>query len=71
MQNAKAVGTPLRSHFKLSDGQSPKTDAEKEYMTRVPCTSDIGSLMYAVACTRLDIGQAVGVVSTFANNLGK
>ncbi|TNV97786.1 hypothetical protein C5H24_12695, partial [Xylella fastidiosa] len=39
MQSAKAVGTPLGSHFKLSQGQSPKTDAEREYMAKVPYTS--------------------------------
>ena len=45
MQNAKAVGMPLGSHFKLSQGQSPSTDAEKEYMAKVPYASAIGSLM--------------------------
>ena len=36
MQKAKAVSTPLGSHFKLFEGQSPKTDVEKEYMASGP-----------------------------------
>jgi hypothetical protein len=71
MQSAKAVGTPLGSHFKLSQGQSPKTDAEREYMAKVPYTSAVGSLMYAMVNTRPDIAHAVGVVSRFASNPGK
>ena len=68
MQSVKAVGTPLGSHFKLSQGQSPKTDAEIEYMAKVPYTSAVGSLMYAMVNTRPDIAHAVGVVSRFASN---
>jgi hypothetical protein len=71
MQNAKAVGAPLGSQFRLSDVQSPKTDAEKEHMAKVPYASAIGSLMYAMVCTRPDIAHAVGVVSRFASNPGK
>ncbi len=50
--------------------QSPKSDAEKEYMAKVPYASAIGSLMYAMVCTRPDIAHAVGVVSRFASNPG-
>ncbi|KAL6310751.1 hypothetical protein AAG906_015088 [Vitis piasezkii] len=34
-------------------------------MSKVPYASAIGSLMYAMVCTRLDIAHAVGVVSRF------
>ena len=40
-------------------------------MSRVPYSSTIGSLMYAMVCTRPDIAHAVGVVSRYMNNLGK
>ena len=40
-------------------------------MTKVSYASMVGSLMYAMVCTRPDIAQAVGVVSRFMNNLGK
>jgi hypothetical protein len=49
----------------------PKTQEEIEYMSRVPYSSTIGSLMYAMVCTRPDIAHAVGVVRRYMNNLGK
>ncbi|KAK2366240.1 putative mitochondrial protein [Trifolium repens] len=71
MDNAKPVSTPLASHFRLSKDQSPKTEEEKESMANIPYASAIGSLMYAMVCTRPDIGHAVGVVSRFMSNPGK
>jgi len=63
MDNAKLVSTPLGNHFKLSKDQSPKTELECGYMYKIPYASVIGSLMYAMVCTRPDIAHAVGVVS--------
>ena len=40
-------------------------------MATVPYASAIGSLMYAMVCTRPDITHAVGVVSRFLSNPGK
>ena len=71
MNNAKSVTLPLAKHFKLTKHLCPKTDKEKEYMTKVPYALAVGSLMYAMGCTRPDIAQAVGVVSRFMNNPGK
>ncbi|CAJ2639359.1 unnamed protein product [Trifolium pratense] len=71
MGSAKPVSTPLASHFRLSKNQSPQTEEEKESMANIPYASAIGSLMYAMICTRPDIGHAVGVVSRFMSNPGK
>lgn len=71
MQNAKPVSTPLGAHFRLSKEQSPKTEEERTYMEKVPYASAIGSLMYAMVCTRPDIAQAVGAVSRYMNKPGK
>ena len=65
MNEAKLVSTPLGSHFKLSKEQSPKIGEERDHMSKVPYASTIGSLMYAMVCTRPDITHAVGVVSRF------
>ena len=40
-------------------------------MALVPYASAVGSLMYAMVCTRLDIAHAVGEVSRYMMNLGK
>ena len=39
-------------------------------MRQVPYTSIVGSLMYAMLCTRLDIYYSVGMVSRYQSNLG-
>ena len=46
MHDAKYVSTPIAPHFKLSALQCPSTDEDIEYMSRVPYSSDVGSLMY-------------------------
>ncbi|KAL5578011.1 hypothetical protein UlMin_019710 [Ulmus minor] len=71
MNKAKAVSTPLAIHFKLTSQQCPTSEKEKEEMSKVPYSSAVGSLMYAMVCTRPDIAYAVGVVSRFLSNSGK
>ena len=39
-------------------------------MRRVPYASAVGSLMYAMLCTRPDICYAVGIVSRYQSNPG-
>ena len=65
MDNAKSVSTPLTGHFRLSAVMSPSSEEEKMHMARVPYANAVGSLMYAMVCTRPDIAQAVSVVSRY------
>lgn len=71
MHDAKPVGTPLAAHFRLSSALCPQTDEDVEYMSRVPYSSAVGSLMYAMVCSRPDLAQAMSVVSRFMANPGK
>jgi hypothetical protein len=71
MSKAKPVSSTLAGHLKLSSKQSPTSEKEKEEMKKVPYASAVGSLMYAMVCTRPDIAHAVGVVSRFLSNPGK
>ena len=71
MSKAKAVCSPLAGHFKLSSKQCPTSEKDKQEMTSIPYSSAVGSLMYAMVCTRPDIAHAVGVVSRFLSNPGK
>ncbi|CAM8899657.1 unnamed protein product [Rhodiola kirilowii] len=71
MDDARPVSTPLASHFQLSKDQSPITEDEMKHMDKIPYASAIGSLMYAIVCTRPDIAHAVGVVSRFMSNPGR
>ncbi|KAG8503337.1 hypothetical protein CXB51_001297 [Gossypium anomalum] len=71
MQSAKPVSTPLAAHFILSSALSPQSDDEIEYMSHVPYSSAVGSLMYAIICSRPDLSYAVNAVSKYMANLGK
>ena len=59
MTKAKIISTPLPSYLKLSAKDSPKSDFEKEEMAKVPYSSVVGSLMWAMIATRPDIAFAV------------
>uniref|UniRef100_A0A3Q7JAX8 Reverse transcriptase Ty1/copia-type domain-containing protein n=1 Tax=Solanum lycopersicum TaxID=4081 RepID=A0A3Q7JAX8_SOLLC len=57
MSSSKPIDTP--------------SEEEKEYMSRVPYASAVGSLMYAMVCTRSDLAHAVSVVSRFMGQPGR
>ena len=71
MSKANAICSPLAGHLKLSSKQCPTSEKDMKEMSKVPYTSAIGSLMYAMVCTRSDISHTVGVVSRFLTNPGK
>ncbi|KAG8486777.1 hypothetical protein CXB51_020123 [Gossypium anomalum] len=71
MRSAKPVSTPLAAHFRLSSTLSPQSDDEIEYMSHVPYSSAVGSLMYAMVCSRPDLSYAVSAVSRYMANPGK
>ena len=68
MQDSKPVNVPIPVGVNLSVEQCPKTQEEEEDMSRVPYASAVGSLMYAMVCTRPYIAHAVGVLSRFMSN---
>ena len=70
MQDSKKGMLPFVHGVHLSKEQSPKTPQEVEDMRRYPYASAVGSLMYAMLCTRPDICYAVGMVSRFQSNPG-
>jgi hypothetical protein len=71
MQNSKKGFLPFRHGVALSKEQCPKTPEAIESMKAVPYASAVGSLMYAMLCTRPDICFAVGMVSRYQSNPGQ
>ena len=71
MHDAKLVSTPLAAHFRLCSALCPVSDDDIEYMSRVPYSSAVGSLMYAMVCSRPDLSHALSVVSIYMANPGK
>ena len=70
MQDSKKGLLPFRHEILLSRDQCPKTPEEKELMQSVLYASIVGSVMYVMLCTRLDICFEVGKVSRYQSNLG-
>ena len=68
MENAKAISTPLPGHLKLTKEMYPKTQEEEDKMSKVPYASAVGSLMYAMVCTRPDITHVVGFISMYMSH---
>jgi len=71
MHDAKPVSTPLAAYFRLSLALCPVSDDDIEYMSRVPYSSAVGSLMYVMVCSRPDLSHALSVVSRYMANSGK
>ena len=71
MQNAKPITTLLAAHFRFSSALCPQLDEEVDYMSRVPYSSDVGSLMYAMVCSCPDLAYVVNAVSRYIAKLDK
>ena len=63
MQNSKRGLLLFRHRLPLYDDQRPKTLEEENMMRQIPYASVVGSLMYAMLCTRPNICYLVGIVS--------
>eukprot|EP00252_Welwitschia_mirabilis_P028029 TRINITY_DN992_c0_g1_i5.p1 TRINITY_DN992_c0_g1~~TRINITY_DN992_c0_g1_i5.p1 ORF type:complete len:816 (+),score=171.97 TRINITY_DN992_c0_g1_i5:277-2448(+) len=70
MKDAKPMSTPLATHFQLSRKDCPSSKEDVAKVRNIPYASAVGSLMYAMVCTRPDIAYAVGVVSRYMSNYG-
>ena len=55
---------------KLSSAQCPTMAEDREKMSVVPYASAIGSIMYAMTCTRPDYNLAISLVGRYQSNLG-
>jgi len=67
----ESVCTPLAPHFKLKATISPKSVEDCEYRSHVPYASTVGSLMYSMVWTGLDLSQVVSIFSRCMNDLGR
>ncbi|KAA0038367.1 gag/pol protein [Cucumis melo var. makuwa] len=71
MQNSKKGLLSYKYGIHLSKEQCPKTPQEVEDMRKIPYASAVGSLMYAMLCTRPDICFLVRMVSRYQSNPGR
>ncbi|KAD6795217.1 hypothetical protein E3N88_06113 [Mikania micrantha] len=70
MQDAKRGFLPMAHGTILNKLQCPETEDQKRKMERVPYASAIGSIMYAMLCTRPDVSYALSMTSRYQQNPG-
>ena len=70
MENAKKGLLPMSHGTVLSKNQCPQTTDERVQMTTIPFASAIGSIMYAMICTRPDVAFALSVSSRYQSDPG-
>ncbi|GJW43532.1 reverse transcriptase domain-containing protein [Tanacetum coccineum] len=71
MDNSKRGSIPMQVDLHLSKSQCATTSAEMKRMQNVPYASAVGSIMYAVRCTRPDVAFAQNITSRFQQNSGE
>ena len=65
MEASKRGYLPASHGIRLSKKMCPKTPEERKRMNEISYALTVGSIMYAMLCTRPDVAYALGVVSRF------
>ncbi|GJZ76759.1 retrotransposon protein, putative, ty1-copia subclass [Tanacetum coccineum] len=71
MDNSKRGHIPMQERLDLNKTQGASTPKEVKRMQNVPYASVVGSIMYAVRCTRPDVAFAQNITSRFQQNPGE
>nr|GEX73716.1 retrotransposon protein, putative, Ty1-copia subclass [Tanacetum cinerariifolium] len=71
MDNSKYGHIPMQERLDLNKTQGASTPIEVKHMQNVPYASVVGSIMYAVRCTRPDVAFAQNITSRFQQNPGE
>ncbi|GKB07115.1 hypothetical protein Tco_0835348 [Tanacetum coccineum] len=71
MDTSKCGTIPMQPNVDLSKSQGPSTPAEVKPMKEIPYVSAVGSIMYAVRCTRPDVAFSQNLTSRYQHNPGK
>ncbi|GJV91560.1 retrotransposon protein, putative, ty1-copia subclass [Tanacetum coccineum] len=70
MENSKCGSIPIQEKLRLSKSEVASTPAELKHMQNVPYALAVGSIMYAVRCTRPDVAFVQNITSQFQQNPG-
>ncbi|KAK8593575.1 hypothetical protein V6N12_045652 [Hibiscus sabdariffa] len=71
METSKKGFLPMTHGISLSKEMCPSTSQERERMSQIPYVSAIGSIMYAMICTRPDLSYALSMTSHYQANPGE
>ena len=70
MDQAKKGFLPVLQGVNLSKTQCPTNAEDREKMKVIPYASTIGSIMYAMLCTRPDVCLAISIAWRYQSNPG-
>ncbi|KAJ9547435.1 hypothetical protein OSB04_019978 [Centaurea solstitialis] len=71
MDESKKGFIPMQHGIVLSKTPCPVSSQDQDKMRSVPYASAIGSIMYAMLCTRPDVAYSVSVTSRYQQNPGE
>ncbi|KAJ9561573.1 hypothetical protein OSB04_006733 [Centaurea solstitialis] len=71
MDESKKGFIPMQHGIVLSKTQCPVSSQDQDKMKSVPYASAVGSIMYAMLCTRPDVAYSVSVTSRYQQNPGE
>ena len=71
MEQSKKGFLRMSHGIHLSKTQCPSTTDERDRMSKIPYTSAIGSIMYAMISTRPDISYALSAMSRYQSDPGE
>ncbi|GJZ41910.1 retrotransposon protein, putative, ty1-copia subclass [Tanacetum coccineum] len=71
MDTSKRGTIPMQPNVDLRKSQGPSTLAEVKRMKGVPYASAVGSIMYAMRCTRPDVAFSHNLTSRYQQNPGE
>ena len=71
MQDSKRGYLSMSHGITLNKSQCPNTKDERERMSKIPYASAIGSIMYAMLCTRPDVSYALSITSRYQSDPGE
>nr|GEW78414.1 hypothetical protein [Tanacetum cinerariifolium] len=71
MENSKRSNIPMQEIFDLNKTQGALKPKEVKRRQNVPYALVVGSIMYAVRCTRPDIAVVQNITSHYQHNLGE
>ncbi|KAJ9566131.1 hypothetical protein OSB04_002097 [Centaurea solstitialis] len=71
MDESKKGFIPMQHGIVLSKTQCPVSSQDQDKIKTVPYASAIGSIMYAMLCTRPDVAYSVSVTSRYQQNPGE
>ena len=71
MQNTKRGFLPMCHGISISKTHCPTKQDERDRMSKIPYASAIGSIMYAMLCTRSDVSYVLSMTRKYQLDLGE